>query len=78
MRNRQRQMVMGRKAHYLSRLAERINPGLPEARDVQVEITSQYPLIVVAVNQPAGDANPNRLDHWGSRRVGRLTQRTNH
>jgi hypothetical protein len=66
----------GRQAHYLSRLAEQINPGLPEARDVQVEITKQYPLIVVAVNQPAGDANPNRLDHWGSRRVGRLTQRT--
>ena len=66
----------GREAHYLSRLAERINPGLAETRDVQVEITQQFPLIVVAVNQPAGDANPNRLDHWGSRRVGRLTQRT--
>jgi tetratricopeptide (TPR) repeat protein len=66
----------GREAHYLSRLAERINPGLAETRDVQVEITKKFPLIVVAVNQPAGDANPNRLDHWGSRRVGRLTQRT--
>ncbi|QEG20632.1 ABC transporter substrate-binding protein [Mariniblastus fucicola] len=66
----------GRQAHYLSRLAERIQPGMKETRDVQVEITKQYPLIIVAVNQPAGDANPNRLDHWGSRRVGRLTQRT--
>ena len=66
----------GREAHYLSRLAERINPGLAETRDIQVEITKKFPLIVVAVNQPAGDANPNRLDHWGSRRVGRLTQRT--
>ncbi len=66
----------GREAHYLSRLAERINPGLQETRDVQVEVTKQFPLIVVAVNQPAGDANPTRLDHWGSRRVGRLTQRT--
>ncbi len=66
----------GRQAHYLSRLAERITPGMQETRDIQVQITKQYPLIVVAVNQPAGDANPNRLDHWGSRRVGRLTQRT--
>jgi hypothetical protein len=66
----------GRQAHYLSRLAERINPGLPEIREIQVRITKQFPLIVVAVNQPAGDANPNRLAHWGSRRVGRLTQRT--
>ena len=66
----------GRRAHFLSRLAERITPGLQKTRDVQVAITKQFPLIVVAVNQPAGDANPNRLDHWGSRRVGRLTQRT--
>ena len=66
----------GREAHYLSRLAERINPGLQETRDIQVEITKQFPLIVVAVNQPEGDANPSRLNHWGSRRVGRLTQRT--
>ena len=66
----------GREAHFLSRLAERIEPGLEEIRNVQVEITKQFPLIVVAVNQPAGDANPVRLDHWGSRRVGRLTQRT--
>ena len=66
----------GRLAHYLSRLVERIEPGLQETRDLQVKITEQYPLIVVAVNQPAGDANPARLDHWGSRRVGRLTQRT--
>ena len=66
----------GRKAHQLSRLAERIEPGLAETREIQVEITEKFPLIVVAVNQPAGDANPIRLDHWGSRRVGRLTQRT--
>ena len=66
----------GRMAHYLSRLAERIDPGMQGTRDLQVKITAQYPLIVVAVNQPAGDANPNRLAHWGSRRAGRLTQRT--
>ena len=66
----------GRMAHYLSRLAERIDPGMQGTLDLQVKITAQYPLIVVAVNQPAGDANPNRLSHWGSRRAGRLTQRT--
>lgn len=66
----------GREAHYLSRLAERIESGMPETRALQTELTRQFPLIVVAVNQPAGDANPNRLEHWGSRRVGRLTQRT--
>ena len=65
----------GRMAHYLSRLAERIEPGMPETREFQVEITKKFPLIVVAVNQPAGDANPSRIAHWGSRRVGRLTQR---
>lgn len=66
----------GRKAHYLSRLAERIQAGMPETKALQVELTRQFPLIVVAVNQPAGDADPNQIEHWGSRRVGRLTQRT--
>ncbi len=65
-----------REAHRLSRLAERILPGRQETRDLQVEITKRFPLIVVGVNQPGGDANPNRVDHWGARRVGRLTQRT--
>jgi hypothetical protein len=66
----------GRTAHYLSRLADRIEPDLDETRTLQTELTRRFPLIIVGVNQPAGDANPNRLDHWGSRRVGRLTQRT--
>jgi tetratricopeptide (TPR) repeat protein len=66
----------GREAHMAARQAEQITPGRREVEQQNEAVLNQYPLIVVGVNQPAGDADPLRLEHWGARRVGRLTQRT--
>ena len=51
-------------------------PGRPEVLELQKTLLLQFPLIVVGVTQDGADADPNRIEHWGSRRVGRLTQRT--
>ncbi len=66
----------GREAHLAARQAEQITPGRAVVEQQNEAVLNQYPLIVVGVNQPAGDADPQRLEHWGSRRVGRLTRRT--
>lgn len=66
----------GREAHMASRKASQITPGRAEVERQSEDVLNQHPLIVVGVEQPASDANPNRFEHWGARRVGRLTQRT--
>ena len=66
----------GREAHMAARQAGQITPGRSEVEAQNEAVLNQYPLIVVGVNQPAGEADPQRLEHWGARRVGRLTQRT--
>jgi hypothetical protein len=66
----------GREAHLAIRRAERILVGRQDVARLQESIMAKFPLIVVGVSQPPGDANPNKMNHWGSRRVGRLTQRT--
>lgn len=66
----------GREAHMAVRQAAQVTPGRPEVERQNEDILNRYPLIVVGVEQPASDANPNRFEHWGARRVGRLTQRT--
>lgn len=66
----------GREAHMAARQADQITPGRAVVEQQNEAVLNQYPLIVVGVNQPAGDADPQRLEHWGSRRVGRLTKRT--
>ncbi len=63
-------------AHDAVRLANNIFPGRTENSEAYNEIVGQFPLIFVGVAQGPGDLDPASLDHWGSRRVGRLTQRT--
>lgn len=66
----------GRMAHLRSRQAEQLAPGDASIKQMQVEILKQYPLIVIGTSQPPGDADGLRMEHWGARRAGRLTQRT--
>lgn len=55
--------------------ANEILPGRPEALAVLNRILTEFPLVFVGVSQPALRPDPNRLEDWASRRVGRLTQR---
>ena len=66
----------GREAHLLTRKAERVSPGRIENETVEAEIMAEFPLIVVGVSQGGGEMNPSRMDHWGSRRVGRMIKRS--
>ena len=64
-----------RMAHLASRQAEQMSPGRDVVQQLKEEILQQFPLIVVGVSQAGADADPQRIEHWGARRVGRLTQR---
>ena len=66
----------GRQAQKASRQAEQLTPDRGEVKQLQAEILKAFPLIVIGTSQPPADADGQRLDHWGSRRVGRLTKRT--
>ena len=66
----------GRQAHLAIKQAEQMSPGRAEVAKTQAEILQEFPLVVVGVTQEGGDASPRRTEHWGARRVGRLTQRT--
>ena len=66
----------GRLAHLAAKQADQMMPNRPEVAQVQQDLLNQFPLVVVGVSQSASDGDPNRFEHWGSRRVGRLTQRT--
>ena len=66
----------GRQAHLAIKQADQMSPGQAEVAAVQAEILREFPLVVVGVTQGAGDSSPGRTEHWGARRVGRLTQRT--
>ena len=65
----------GRLAHQYSRLADQMVPGRPEVLSYQSELLQQFPLVIVGVSQPGADHDPSRIDHWGSRRTGRLVRR---
>lgn len=66
----------GREAHLAAKKADQMSPGRPEVMALQAEILKEFPLVVVGVTQESADAAPGRTEHWGARRVGRLTQRT--
>ena len=66
----------GREAHLAAKKADQMSPGRPKVVALQKQILQEFPLVVVGVTQQAADASPGRTEHWGSRRVGRLTQRT--
>ena len=41
------------------------------------QVIEKYPLVYVGVNQTAANGgDPTLIEHWGARRIGRLTQRT--
>ncbi len=66
----------GRQAHLASRQAEQMSPGRADIKELQEEILKAYSLIVMGVSQASDDADPQRIEHWGSRRTGRATRRT--
>jgi tetratricopeptide (TPR) repeat protein len=66
---------LGRESHLAAKQADQMSPGRPEVLEYQKALLRQFPLVIVGVSQNGADANPVRLEHWGSRRVGRLTQR---
>ena len=65
----------GRLAHQYSRLADQMVPNRPEVLSYQGELLNLFPLVIVGVSQPGADHDPSRIDHWGSRRTGRLIKR---
>ena len=65
----------GRLANQFARLADQMVPDRPEVLEYQNELRRQFPLIIVGVSQPSADSDPSRIDHWGSRRTGRLLKR---
>ncbi len=65
-----------RQAQLASRQAEQMSPGRADIKVLQEEILKAYSLIVVGVSQAAADANPQRIEHWGSRRTGRAARRS--
>ena len=65
----------GRLAHQYARLADQMVPNRPEVLSYQGELLKKFPLVIVGVSQPGADHNPSRIDHWGSRRTGRLIKR---
>jgi tetratricopeptide (TPR) repeat protein len=66
----------GREAHLAANQAEQMSPGRDIVEQLKQDLLIKFPMIIIGVSQDAADADPNRFEHWGSRRVGRLTQRT--
>ncbi|MEM9943932.1 MAG: ABC transporter substrate-binding protein [Planctomycetota bacterium] len=66
----------GREAHLAAKKADQMYPNRPEVIAMQERLLQQFPMIIVGINQLGSDADPSRLEHFGSRRVGRLTKRT--
>ncbi len=51
-------------------------PDLPEATKTFNDVVRQFPVILVGVTQFSGGGDPQRIDHWAARRIGRLVKRT--
>ncbi len=66
----------GIKAHAAVRQANGIFPGRKITLSVYSDIVAKFPLVIVGVTQGPGDADASRIENWGARRVGKLTQRT--
>lgn len=66
-----------REAHELAGEMLKIWPALEGGRELVLEIARQYPLVVVAVSQPAFEGHdPSSLHSTPARRTGNLTYRT--
>jgi peptide/nickel transport system substrate-binding protein len=64
-----------RDARAQARRAINVNSKLEAAYELFDEVIKTNPTVFVGVSQPALNPNPNRIEDWSSRRVGRLTQR---
>ncbi len=64
-----------RDARAFARRAINVDNNLEEAYQIFDQVIAEFPTVFVGVSQPALDPNPNRIEDWSSRRVGRLTQR---
>ncbi|MBX3418474.1 MAG: hypothetical protein KF851_12790 [Pirellulaceae bacterium] len=64
-----------RDARAFARRAINVDKNLEAAYQLFDKIVQDHPTVFVGVSQPALSPNPNRIEDWASRRVGRLTQR---
>lgn len=64
-----------RSARISARKAMNVLPDDAESVAVYNRVLTAKPQVFVGVSQPARHPDPNRLEDWASRRVGRLTQR---
>jgi len=62
-------------ARVLAGRALQVLPGDAASRQLLNETVAAFPMLFVGVSQPALNPDPQRIDDWASRRVGRLTQR---
>ncbi len=63
------------KARQLAQRALSILPQDVTSVEFINRLINDRPFVVVGVTQAAASPNPDRLEHWASRRVGRLTER---
>lgn len=63
-------------AHESVRNANSIFPGRKVTLGVYSQVVAKFPLVFVGVTQGPDDGDANRLENWGARRIGKLTQRT--
>ena len=66
----------GREAHIRAKQAERTSPGRKDTEIVQEALMNEFPLIVVGVSQSTDQTDPNKINDWAARRIGRLIQRS--
>jgi ABC-type transport system substrate-binding protein len=64
-----------RDAYLNSRRVLSIWPKLAGAADFSKAVAQRYPLVSVAVSQPATEFDPRRFGDWAARRTGRLLHR---
>ena len=60
----------------LLRKALDISPDVPGGKELELELSTTYPQVIVGVTQPALQFDAGQLDDWAARRAGRLLNRT--
>ena len=64
-------------SHKFARKAIYAKPDSDEGIKLLEQVIKTFPLVQVGVSQTAlAGGDPTRIEHWGARRIGRLTQRT--
>ena len=66
----------GRAAHQAVRRMFGILREVEGGEDIASQVLEKFPLVLVAVPQTSLTPNPNSLNNWASRRLGRLSYRT--